>query len=42
MKRDVRRNAFLLAACLICFSGAFQLAAALSSLTLVAVTGVKG
>ena len=38
----VRRNAFLLAGCLVCNSGAFQLAAALSSLTLVAVTGVKG
>jgi MFS family permease len=39
---DVRRNAFLLAACLVANSGAFQLAAALSSVTLVAVTGVKG
>jgi MFS family permease len=39
---DVRRNAFLLAAGLVCNSGMFQLAAALSSLTLVAVTGVKG
>jgi MFS family permease len=39
---DVRRNAFLLAGCLVCNSAAFQLAAALSSLTLVAVTGVKG
>jgi MFS family permease len=38
----VGRNAFLLAGCLVCNSGAFQLAAALSSLTLVAVTGVKG
>jgi MFS family permease len=42
VRRDVRRNAFLLAGCLVCNSGAFQLAAALSSLTLVAVTGVKG
>jgi MFS family permease len=39
---DVRRNAFLLAGGLICNSGMFQLAAALSSLTLVAVTGIKG
>src|SRR5213078_1733978 len=39
---DVRRNAFLLAGGLVCNSAAFQLAAALSSLTLVAVTGVKG
>jgi MFS family permease len=42
MMRDVKRNAFLLAGGLICNSGMFQLAAALSSLTLVAVTGVKG
>ena len=42
MKRHVRRNAFLLAACLVTNSAAFQLAAALSSVTLVAVTGVKG
>ena len=42
MTGDVRRNAFLLAACLVSNSGAFQLAAALSSVTLVAVTGVKG
>jgi MFS family permease len=42
MAGDVRRNAFLLAACLVANSGAFQLAAALSSVTLVAVTGVKG
>jgi MFS family permease len=42
VRGHVRRNAFLLAACLVCNSGAFQLAAALSSLTLVAVTGVKG
>jgi len=39
---DIRRNAFLLAGGLVCNSGMFQLAAALSSLTLVAVTGVKG
>jgi MFS family permease len=39
---DVRRNAFLLAGGLVCNSGMFQLAAALSSLTLVAVTGIKG
>ena len=42
MSSDVRRNAFLLAGGLVCNSGMFQLAAALSSLTLVAVTGVKG
>jgi MFS family permease len=42
VRADVRRNAFLLAGGLVCNSGAFQLAAALSSLTLVAVTGVKG
>jgi MFS family permease len=39
---DVKRNAFLLAAGLVCNSGMFQLSAALSSLTLVAVTGIKG
>jgi MFS family permease len=38
----VRRNAFLLAGGLICNSGMFQLAAALSSLTLVSVTHVTG
>src|SRR5439155_18432962 len=42
MRPEVKRNALLLAASLICNSGMFQLAAALSSLTLVAVTGVKG
>ncbi len=42
MRPEVKRNAFLLAAGLVCNSGMFQLAAALSSLTLVAVTGVKG
>ena len=42
MRPAVRRNAFLLAACLVTNSAAFQLAAALSSVTLVAVTGVKG
>jgi MFS family permease len=42
VRAEVRRNAFLLAGSLVCNSGAFQLAAALSSLTLVAVTGVKG
>ena len=42
MRADVRRNAFLLAGSLVCNSGAFQLAAALSSLTLVAVTGITG
>ncbi len=42
MTRDIRRNAFLLAGGLVCNSGMFQLAAALSSLTLVAVTGVTG
>ena len=39
---DVRRNAFLLAGGSSANSGMFQLAAALSSLTLVAVTGIKG
>src|SRR5207253_7768392 len=39
---EVKRNAFLLAGGLVCNSGMFQLAAGLSSLTLVAVTGVKG
>jgi MFS family permease len=38
----VRRNALLLCAGLVCNSGMFQLAAALSSLTLVAVTGITG
>ena len=38
----VKRNAFLLAGGLVCNSGMFQLAAALSSLTLVAVTGITG
>jgi MFS family permease len=42
MRPEVKRNAFLLAAGLVCNSGMFQLAAALSSLTLVAVTGIKG
>ena len=42
MTPEVRRNAFLLCGGLICNSGMFQLAAALSSLTLVAVTGVSG
>lgn len=42
MTRDVKRNALLLAGGMVCNSGALQLAAALSSLTLVAVTGVKG
>ncbi|HZR95546.1 MAG TPA: MFS transporter [Gaiellaceae bacterium] len=42
MTPDVRRNAFLLAGGLVMNSAAFQLAAALSSVTLVAVTGVKG
>jgi MFS family permease len=42
VRADVRRNAFLLAACLVCNSAALQLAAALSSLTLVAVTGITG
>lgn len=42
MSADVRRNAFLLAGGLVCNSGMFQLAAALSSLTLVAVTGITG
>ncbi len=38
----IRRNAVLLAGGMVCNSGMFQLAAALSSLTLVAVTGVTG
>ena len=38
----VKRNALLLAGGLVCNSGMFQLAAALSSLTLVAVTGITG
>jgi MFS family permease len=42
MTSDVKRNAFLLAGGLVCNSGMFQLSAALSSLTLVAVTGIKG
>lgn len=42
MTLAVRRNAVLLCAGLVCNSGMFQLAAALSSLTLVAVTGIKG
>jgi MFS family permease len=42
MNAAVRRNAFLLCGGLICNSGMFQLAAALSSLTLVAVTGIRG
>ena len=42
MRPEVRRNALLLATCLVCNSAALQLAAALSSLTLVAVTGIKG
>lgn len=42
MTAEVRRNAFLLAGCLVANSAAFQVAAALSSVTLVAVTGVKG
>ncbi len=42
MSSAVRRNAFLLCGGLICNSGMFQLAAALSSLTLVAVTGIRG
>ena len=42
MKPAVRKNAFLLAGGLVCNSGMFQLSAALSSLTLVAVTGITG
>ena len=42
MNPAVRKNAFLLAGGLVCNSGMFQLAAALSSLTLVAVTGITG
>src|SRR5438552_1171556 len=40
--RGLSRRACQLAGGLVCNSGMFQLAAALSSLTLVAVTGVKG
>ena len=36
-----RRNALLLAAGLVCLSGMIQLAVALGTVTLVAVTGVK-
>ncbi|MBV8563069.1 MAG: MFS transporter [Actinobacteria bacterium] len=42
MSPAVRRNAFLLCGGLICNSGMFQVSAALSSLTLVAVTGISG
>ncbi len=42
MTPTVRRNALLLCVGLVCNSGMFQLAAALSSLTLVAVTGITG
>ena len=42
MNPAVRKNAFLLAGGLVCNSGMFQLAAALSSLTLVSVTGITG
>ncbi len=42
MNPAVRTNAFLLAGGLVCNSGMFQLSAALSSLTLVAVTGITG
>lgn len=38
----VRRNAVLLAAGLVCLSGMFQLAVALSTVTLVVVTGIEG
>ncbi len=38
----VKRNAFLLAAGLVCLSGMFQLAAALATKTLVVVTGIEG
>jgi MFS family permease len=38
----VRRNAFLLAAGLLCMSGMFQLAVAVATVTLVLVTGVEG
>jgi len=38
----VRRNAFLLAAGLVCLSGMFQLTVALATTTLVVVTGVEG
>ena len=37
-----RRNAFLLAAGLVCLSGMFQLAVAVMTLTLVQVTGIEG
>jgi MFS family permease len=42
MKRVVRRNAILLAAGLVFLSGMIQLAVALGTVTLVAVTGVQG
>lgn len=42
MNPAVKRNAFLLAGGLVCNSGMLQLSAALSSLTLVAVTGITG
>jgi len=42
VRPEVRRNAFLLAGCLVCNSAALQLAAALSSVTLVSVTGITG
>src|SRR5260370_9868516 len=42
MRAGVKRNARLLGAGLVCKSGMCQVAAGLSSLTLVAVTGVKG
>jgi len=38
----VRRNALLLTAGLVCLSGMFQLAVALSTVTLVVGTGVEG
>ena len=42
MKRTIRRNTFLLAAGLVFQSGMIQLAVALGTVTIVAVTGVRG
>lgn len=42
MEYPIRRNTFFLAAGLVCLSGMFQLAVALSTVTLVVVTGIEG
>lgn len=42
MDYPIRRNTFFLAAGLVCLSGMFQLAVALSTVTLVVVTGIEG